>query len=104
MTEYTDLPRASVLYGESERTQLAISNIDAGAPMTSFVIGAPNVMGLQAVSPTGTTVMPTAVNITLEAPPSTQLMADLRAWLVQRQSDINAQLAALAVVNPPAPP
>src|SRR5215467_6467944 len=106
MTDYTDVPQANVLYGESERTQMAVSNIDAGATLVSFTIGAPPVpMGLQPKSPTGPTG-PTAqqVIITLGQPASDQLMADLRQWLVDRQTTINNQLAALEVTNPPDPP
>jgi hypothetical protein len=105
MTEYTDVPQANLLYSESERVQLAISNIDAGASLTSFVIGVPPAsLGPQPISPTGATIVPTAVTIWLDAPASDQMMTDLRAWLVQRQGEINDQLAALEVINPPAPP
>jgi hypothetical protein len=106
MTEYIDVPQVNLLYSESERVQLAISNIDAGASLTSFVIGVPPApIGPVPMSPIGSaTVVPTAVTISLDAPASDQMMTDLRAWLVQRQNDINDQLAALEVTNPPAPP
>jgi hypothetical protein len=103
MTEYSDVPQANALYSESERNQLAVSNIDAGASLISFVIGAPQM--LTTIQPVvGTTMPAQQVTITLGEPASDQLMADLRQWLVDRQSAINDQLAALEVTNPPAPP
>jgi len=43
-----------------------------------------------------------AVTITLDAPASDTLMADLRAWLVTRQASLEQQLTDLGVTSPPA--
>jgi hypothetical protein len=107
MTEYTDLPTASVLYSESERNQVAVDNIDAGGMLTMFIIGAPppamtmQVPGL--VTAPAPPPMPVQITIDPNSPPSAAFMADLRAWLVTRQDDLNNQLAALEVTNTPAP-
>jgi hypothetical protein len=103
VTEYTNIPQANALYSESERNQLAVSNIDAGATLTSFVISAPPTQ-LALIPPVAGTAPAQQVTITLGEPASDQLMADLRQWLVDRQTAINDQLAALEVTDPPAPP
>jgi hypothetical protein len=105
MTDYSDVPQVTVLHSENERVQLAISNIDGGATLTMFSIGAPpQSMGLQPQSPTGMVAapIPLSVTITLDAPASDQLMADIRTWLVDRQANLESQLAGLGVTNPPA--
>jgi hypothetical protein len=104
VTEYTDLPRANMLYGESERTQAAVSNLDGGGGLLNFTVGPPPAPTNQPppVVPTITTGV--SVTITLERPASDALLADLRAWLVQRQAAINEELATLEINNPPPPP
>lgn len=103
MTDYSDVPQVNVLHSENERTQAAISNIDGGGTLTTFTVGAPPPpMGLQPTPPTGAVTVPMAVMITLDTPASDQLMTDLRAWLVARQTSLEQQLADLGVTNPPA--
>jgi hypothetical protein len=103
MTDYSDVPQINMLYSELERTQLAISNINAGATLVSFVIGMPTpTAGLTIIVPIApTTPPPQQVTITLDAPASDPLMSDLVAWLTGRQDDLAAQLAALGVPNAP---
>src|SRR5215469_13224075 len=102
MTNYADVPQAHLLYSELERTQMAVSNLDGGGTLISFSVGAPPTpMGLQPIPPTGTGTVAQQVMITLDTPPSDQLMTDLRAWLVQRQTDLSNQLANLGVPDAP---
>lgn len=104
MTEYTDIPQVNVLYGECERTQQAVDNIDKGGTLTNFTIGSPpQPMGVQPTPPVGGMTTPsTPVTITLDTPASDQLITDLRAWLVARQANLEQQLADLGVTSPPA--
>jgi len=103
MTEYSDVPQVNVLHGENERTQVAISNIEAGGTLVSFTVGSPPTpMGIQPTPPVGGATMLMPVMITLDQPASDQLMSDLKDWLVQRQAYLEQQLADLGVVNPPA--
>jgi hypothetical protein len=105
MTNYADVPQTNVLYGELERTQQALSNINAGAALYSFVVGAPPTpTGLQPVSPTAAPPQAMPVTITLDVPPSAALMSDLTAWLTQRVTDLSNQLAALGVPDAPSTP
>jgi len=105
MTNYSDVPQANLLYGELERTQMAISNINGGGTLVSFVVSAPPVsMGLTAPPVAGPPTTSQAVTITLDTPASAQLMTDLTAWLTQRCTDLSNQLAALGVPDAPSTP
>ena len=96
MVDYNDVPQANTLYGESERTQQAVANMDAGATLVSFTIGG--------MPTSGSNIMPgVPITIVVDEPPSDALMADIRAWLVQRQDNINTQLGNLDVTNTPDP-
>jgi len=102
MTDYTDVPQVGTLYAESERTQAAVANIDAGSSLASFTIGAPPPPDTPPVVPGGP-VMPIQITLDTSNPPSAALMADIRAYLVARQASLNEQLAALQVTNTPDP-
>jgi hypothetical protein len=108
MTDYTDVPKANQLYAESERTQAAVTNIDNGGVLSSFTIGSPPPPPLTDAPPPVATapLMPIMITPDVSSPPSAALMADIRAYLVTRQDDLNNQLAALEVSNtpPPIPP
>jgi hypothetical protein len=86
MTEYSDVPDVSALYQQREIVSAAITTIDGGGNLTSITI-----------APTGAPGMP----VMMPPPTPPETLADIRAWLVTRQADIDAQLAALGVVNPP---
>lgn len=97
MTQYTDVPEVNNLYNERQQVDAAIAMFDSGGNMTHFTVE-------QAPPPEGTTLLTTAPPVRIVIPPPTppDTVANIRAWLVQRQTDIDNQLAALGVVNPPA--
>lgn len=97
MTEYSDVPEVNNLYSERQLVDAAITVLDGGGNMTSFAVEqAPPQPGAVLTS-----AMP-PIRVVMPPPTPPDTVANLRAWLVQRQSDIDAQLAALGVVNPPA--
>jgi len=96
MTEFTDVPAANDLYNERKLVDSAIALLDDGGNMTFFTIE-------QAPPPEGTLPTTTSppVRVTMPPPTPPDTVTNIRAWLVQRQADIDSQLAALGVVNPP---
>lgn len=97
MTEYNDVPTANALYVERQKVESAISLIDSGGDMSNFTISQPP--SPPGGGPLPSSIPPTQIYI---PPPTPQEVADVvRAWLVQRQTDLDTQLAALGVTNPP---
>jgi hypothetical protein len=96
MTDYTDVPAVNDLYNQRQLVDAAITMLDNGGNMTFFTIE--QASPPEGVTPT-TTTAPARVTMPPPTPPNT--VATIRAWLIQRQSDIDSQLAALGVVNPP---
>lgn len=93
MTDYTDIPEVNALYAEDQLIARAIAILDAGGTLSEMTISpAPPAEG-------EVPVPPASVNVPSADP---ALLADVRAWLVQRQADLDAQLAALGIVNSPA--
>ena len=97
MTEFTDIPEVNTLYEERMLVDSAITMIDAGGNMTFFTIE-PKPLD-PGMMPTGTQA---PARITMPIPTPTATIDNIRAWLVQRQTDIDTQLASLGVTNPPA--
>jgi hypothetical protein len=96
MAEYSDVPQINALYAENQQLNNAVAMIDAGGPLTTFTIGPPPPSGTEPV-----TTMMMAAMISVPGPNDPQLMADLRAWLVNRSNAVEAELAALGVANTP---
>ena len=96
MTEFTDVPTINDLYNQRQLVDGAIAMLDNGGNMTFFTIE-------QALPPQGVTPITTTAPARVTMPPPTppDTVTNIRVWLVQRQSDIDSQLAALGVVNPP---
>ena len=91
-------PTINALHLESQQVAQAIANLDAGGRVGSMTIMPP----APTPPPPGTpTMMMMAVNVTVPGPNDPVLLADVRAWLVQRQSDIAAELTTLGVTVPP---
>jgi hypothetical protein len=96
MTAFTDVPAVNDLYNQRQLVDAAITMLDNGGNMTFFTIEQPPSPG---GTPPATTMAPARVTMPPPTPPDT--VTNIRAWLVQRQADIDSQLAALGVVNPP---
>lgn len=93
MTEYADIPDVNTLHSQREIVTNAITLIDNGGNVVNLTVSP-----VAGATPSAST-MPASVYM---PPPTPQATIDnIRAWLVTRQSDIDAQLAALGVVNPP---
>jgi hypothetical protein len=98
MTDYNDVPQASGLYQNRQNVTYAIGLIDSGGVVITFTVGS------QPATSGGTAGMAAVTPVSITVPDaSADLMASARAWLVQRQADLDTQLAALGVSNPPPP-
>jgi hypothetical protein len=97
MTDYSDIPQVNALYQEQQQVQQAITLIDMGGTLSNFIIVPPP---YDPDNPTSTTLM--GVSITLNKPAVPDTMVSIREQLVIRDNDIDDQLAALGVTNPPA--
>ena len=94
MTAYNDVPEANALYLESEQVEAAITFIDNGGWVSSFVVSP--------APPTEGTVAPqSAVNIYVKGANDPALLAGVRAALVTRAGQIATELAALGVTYTP---
>jgi len=90
LTDYSDVPQVNALHQERELVTSAITMIDDGGNMTFFTI--------EPAPPDPNA----AVRVTMPPPTPAGTLADVRAWLVSRQNDLDQQLADLGVTNPPA--
>lgn len=100
MAAYDDIPQINALKQENDLVDNAIKMIDGGGTMASFVITPPP---MPPEGGTGVFMMASSVS-TAGSPPSVDTMLTVRAWLVQRSTDINAELVALGVTDPPPVP
>ena len=91
MTDYSDIPQANVLHAEQERVTAAIQMLDTGGTLANLTI----MPGPQQ----GTMVMMPSQISTQGSPVPPETLANVRAWLVQRSSDIADELTALGVTN-----
>lgn len=98
MSEYSDLPQINILYQEREIVTNGIAIIDDGGNLTNITLMPAST---SASAPQTPMIMPAMISLPPPTPADT--LANIRAWLVQRQADIDAELAALDVTNPPAP-
>ena len=96
MTDYTDLPQANALYQQREMVAQFIELIDAGGFISQLIVSpkppepgemAPATMAISSVVP--------YESVTPE------MMAGVRNWALQRQGDIDMELADLGISNPP---
>jgi hypothetical protein len=94
MTDYTDVPQASGLHQSRQNVTAAITLIDGGGIINNFSVAPQPTTGVPVTNVGG------AINI-LVPDASAELMTAARDWLVQRQADLDGQLAALGVTNPP---
>jgi hypothetical protein len=94
MTDYTDVPQASGLHQNRQSVTYAIGLIDSGGLIFSFTVGPQPTAGVPVTNVGG------SVNITVPNA-SAELMTAARDWLVQEQANLDNQLAALGVTNPP---
>jgi hypothetical protein len=93
MTNYTDLPAANTLCQQREIVTNAIAMLDAGGAVSNLMIAPPPDM------PPGQVMMSASIAIPPPTPPS--FVAEVRAWLIGREADLDSQLAALGVTDPP---
>lgn len=106
MTDYSDVPKANSLYLEQENVGQAITNLDAGGTIPSFMASPPppppydpnNPLPPGPASPVGMAVQVT----TMGMPPGAETIAAMRAWLVSRSAAIDAELLALGISDTPA--
>jgi len=89
MVDRADIDEANRLIAESNNITEAITAIDAGGQIVDFSISVP-----PPGSPGGIPSIQ-VISTYMQAPPI--MYQTIRALLVQRQADINAQLAALGV-------
>lgn len=93
MTDYTKVPEANALYQQREVVTNAVAMLDAGGSVSSLSIApAPD-------TPPGPGIMSSAIAVPAPTPPD--LVAEVRAWLIERESELDAELAALGITNPP---
>lgn len=95
MSQYSDVPAINVLYQENETVNNAITMIDSGGNLSNFTISPPPPGEM------GVPMMMAALITTGSTEPDSALMADLRAWLVNRSNAILAELASMGVTEPP---
>jgi hypothetical protein len=93
MTAYSDVPQANTLINEQNSIRNAVGIIDGGGTMKNLTVASR--------PPTGS---PTAVNVILTDPASSNTLASVRVDLMARDTEITTLLANLGVTNPPAPP
>jgi hypothetical protein len=98
MTDYTDIPDANMLHQQREVVTNAIAVLDDGGSL-SYMSVAPRPLEPGEAPPMGPMMMGTQVQLPPPTPPTT--VAAVRDWLVQRQADLDAQLAAMGITNPP---
>lgn len=95
MTSYADVPKLMALHAEQQRIIDAIQMIDTGGSLVSFIVKPPPMKA-------GDTPGLTGVSITTsESPPSSDFIAHARAWLEQRQDEINNAFAVLGITDGP---
>jgi hypothetical protein len=97
MTDYSDIPQVNALYQEQQQVQQAINLIDAGGTLATFAVRPPP-YDPENPSP----MMMMAVSITLNEPAAPDTMVSIRAQLVIRNNEIDDELVALGIENPPA--
>jgi len=97
MTDYSSIPQVNALYNEQQQVQNAITMIDTGGTLISFVIAPPPPV---AGAPPPTTVM-MASQITLVNPAAPETMTAIREQLVLRDAEITDQLVELGVTDGP---
>jgi hypothetical protein len=97
MSNYSDTPEINSLYEERENLTNGIACIDGGGSMTYFTIeAAPPAEGVVLMMPQ------VPVRVVMQPPTPQATLDNVRAWMVQRQADIDNQLSSLGVTNTPA--
>lgn len=97
MVDYNDIPQANALHSEQALISQGVAIIDGGGSVSSFTLS-PAQMPLDPFTPPSQTVMAVFLQ-TINPTPA--MMASIRAALVERSAEIDAELAALGVTNPP---
>lgn len=100
MTGYSDILRANQLYLEQQTVQQGIDLIDAGGSLMSFTIGPPPPPPYNPGDPAAPMFMSVAITSLGTVSPD-EVMASIRTQLVERESEIIAELVALGIVDMP---
>jgi hypothetical protein len=101
MTDYNDLAKINQLYAEQQQIAAAIAIIDADGTLSSFVVTAPPPPPYDPDDPNPPRMPAPPVSIIVAGDVPPELMAALRAQLVQRSDAISAELADLGVDDTP---
>jgi hypothetical protein len=97
MTDYTNIPGANTLHQQREVVTQAIALLDGGGSLSSMSVAPKPIEPGDAPGP----MMMMGAQVYLPPPTPPATVAAVRDWLVQRQADLDAQLAAMGVTNPP---
>lgn len=102
MTDYVDVPEVNRLYQEREIVAQAIAIIDSGGYLATMTLAPSNPMPTPAPTiPTAPPLILSGVTVSIPPPTPANVLADVRAWLIERQDDLDDQLKKLGVKDPP---
>lgn len=96
MVDFNSLAQVNALHQQRESVAHSIRTLDSGGTVTQFSVGSP--------PPVAGSIAPVvALPMVMCQVPSAspELVAAVRAWLVQRQGDLDKQLAELGVTSLP---